>query len=140
MTLTDKNEVIGKIILPQQVTKQMVHDLLITALDGDYGGSNYWITQWWAGPKEKVKYLLDEGIIEWTPEAITENCVLNFKVEDYDDDPNEIHILTLEDYIVGLGLACKNFGQSLECFYENHDAIGADVALQFSLFEEIVYG
>jgi hypothetical protein len=125
MMATDN--VLGTITIKENVTREMVDDIVGTAFDS---GISYWC--------DSIKVMSDPY-----PDGATygSDCLsrgVTIKLHVWDEDV--WYDLTLENFIKGLPKACDNFGKNLEQFYEDHDAMYADVAVQFALFGKVVYG
>jgi len=106
------------------ITNKMISDILVTCFEG---GSNYWV--------EEVR-LPDE-----VPEGATYASDVpglggTIQVVDF-EGPRPVD---REIMVQGIIMAANYMGLSVEDFYENHDAESADIALQFALFGEIIYG
>jgi hypothetical protein len=111
---------------PYTVTTEMVDDILGTALDS---GSGYWthqvsvIGRWPQGADYASDVLTKGGSLRWI-----------------EDEGRVEHTLTLTKMRKGIKQAAEHFGQTPLAFHEDHDDIMADVAVQFALLGEIVYG
>lgn len=133
MTSTDysPSEYVGKITVTEDIPREIVDDLLTTALDGGYGGSWYWIqgfrAHWRGDPEDRPTYFHD---------YITRGSTFSIIPE---EDGTE-YFLDLPKYLHGLEQACKKLGLTAQALYDDHDAITADIVLQYALFGDIVYG
>lgn len=95
-------------------------DIFVAAIEG---GINYWAVV--------DDYQFDQGSrFEWAHARI------------YDIDGEQSHLLDSrsENWHNAVANAASHFNMSLEDFFEDHDAGSADVAVQFALFGEVVYG
>lgn len=111
--------------MASRLTDEMVDDILCTALEG---GSNYWTRL------VSCKERWPEGA-EYLSQCLTRGRSLGWLTDD-----GERYTLTLPKMRRGIYRAARHFGLAVERFYEEHDATGADVAVQFALLGEIVYG
>lgn len=125
----NRAEIVGEITIVQKydVTRRDIDDLLITAFEG---GINYW-----------CQSLVVVG--DWPSGAeFASGCVSRGSViELYVPGEDTIYPLTLKALIEGIGQAIQHFNEpSLEAFMDNHDATYADVAVQYALFGDVIYG
>jgi len=116
----------------EEITPQMAEDILVTAIEG---GINYWVDEL---DTSKVRYwdmeeILREG--EKSRPLFRDGGMLWLQTEEGD-----WYNFGVDAVIRGIRKAAAHYGQSVRNFYEDHDAEGADVAIQFALFSEIVYG
>ena len=122
-------KIVGSFKTTVYITDDMVDNILCTALEG---GSNYWIDKC-------VANFWPEGA-EHVSDGVSRGGKIVFFVEDDDDE----YTLTLDDMLNGIEKAYdhrqSSSGFSFKDWYENHDADDADLALQYALFGEIVYG
>lgn len=116
---------VGTVTQTVDIPRQMVSDIMCTALEG---GINYWCDA--------------VSAEEWPEEAEYASDVIGFGsvLEIHDAEDDETYRLTLEMFLDGLGKAAAHYGQSVEQFYDNHDAEYADLVVQFALFDKVVYG
>src|SRR6266498_4743614 len=112
-------------VSPYLVTDEMVEDILVAAFEG---GSNYWIT------KVDVVGNWPKGA-EFASDVLTRGGELSIQV--FKDKPVT---LTLRAMRKGIKKAALHYGLVPSKFYEDHDAEYADIALQYALFNEIVFG
>jgi hypothetical protein len=111
---------------PYAITAEMVDDILGTAMDS---GSGYWthqvsvVGQWPQGADYASDVLTKGGSLRWI-----------------EDEGRVEHTLTLTKMRKGIKQAAVHFGLTPARFYDEHDASYADVAVQFALLGEIVYG
>lgn len=110
---------------PYKITTEMVDDILTCSMDS---GSAYWTDS------VVVVGSFPEGA-EYASECLTRGRDLRWT-----DDDGTVHTLTLSKMKRGIRKAAEHFGQTPEAFHEDHDDIMADVAVQFALLGEIVYG
>ena len=108
------------------ITNQEIDDLLVTAFEG---GINYWA--------EKIKCPLLMYPVTCVSEGATVIITLR---EPHDEAGTWEYTLTKGNVMKGIRRAAEQMGQSTTHFVENHDIEGADIAVQFALFDEIVYG
>lgn len=124
-TMSDRNRYIATVTKSDQfdLTAGVIEDIVITAIEG---GVNYWVRKIDVDRPEGCKYY----------EAIPNGGSITFFP--FEDD--ECYVLKLSNFLKGYKMAAEHFDQTLEDFYENHDADGADLVVQFALFDQIVYG
>ena len=72
-------------------------------------------------------------------ERIDVRDVSKLVIQDYEDGNKEYTIYP-EDLWRGMVLAARYQEMDMEEWFEDHDAISADMAVQFAIFEELVYG
>jgi hypothetical protein len=103
----------------------VVADVLVTAFEG---GSNYWA--------ERV------DVVDWPDGAeFASDVVARGGTVRVIDDAGEGHALTRAAMVRGMRLEAERRGMSLHRWAMTYpDASGADNALQFALFGELVYG
>lgn len=112
-----------------EITPQMMDDVLCAAFEG---GSNYWVVRVEiVGQRPKGARYVSECVSRGGKLRIVESC---------DGEPEKPHELTADALRGGIEAAAVHFGQTIERWYDNHDAEAADCALQFALFGELVYG
>lgn len=113
-----------------QVTPQECEDMLVTAIESGYYGIGYWAEEvdtsevrYWDFDEENPRPLWrDGGRVRIKPE---------------DEEFLDLDVRLMED---GIRKAAAHFGLTLRNFIDNQDGDSADVAVQFALFGEIVYG
>jgi len=119
---------------PFHVSDQMVDEILTTALEG---GINYWAVKatpshWPSGPS--TLFPGDQDV--FASEVLTKGADLIITV----DGEDATQTLTLRKMKAGIREAAKLRKMTVEEFHENHDAGDADLAVQFAVFGEAVYG
>lgn len=120
-----REDVVGTVVIEENVTREMVDDILTTAFEG---GINYWCT--------KVGVTAPDDLdVTYASELLSHGVDMDIYCED-----GEVYQLTLSKFILGLQDACKHYGWSLSRLYDDHDAEIADVVVQYALFTEVVYG
>lgn len=119
---------------PYAITDEMVDDILCTAMEG---GSDYWTE--YVTVIGTVPETVTSGMFPGEPPYASECLTRGFDLK-WVDDEGTAHTLTLAKMRRGIRKAAEHFGQTPLAFYEDHDATGADVAVQFALLGEIVYG
>lgn len=120
---------------PYAITDTMVDDILTTAMEG---GSSYWTREVrviGGFPNVPSTMFPEAGDVVYASECLTKGRNLRWT-----DDEGTRHTLTLAKMKRGIRKAAEHFGQTPAAFYDDHDATGADVAVQFALLGEIVYG
>lgn len=112
------------------LTSQDIDDIVCTALEG---GITYWC--------DKVTVVEDEYYGEYASDQISRGGSLIL----HDSEEDEDIILTLDKFLTGFVLACKNKhgriwfdDDCVECV--NIDASDADVIIQYAVFGEERYG
>lgn len=111
---------------PAQVTQQQVDNLLCAAFEG---GITYWCGA------INVQGTWPEGA-RWKSETLTRGATI--MLHDAEDD--EVYYLTLDNFLVGLQKACALRKKSVDGFYDDHDALDADIVVQFAVFGDVIYG
>ena len=134
------------------MAKDVRDGLLVTALDGQYGGSNYWIGQI-VVPRQKP--ITDEkGVVLLSPPPegtdffdvpFIPGCGIQIFEDDEEltaeDEPSPPHYITLATMHKGLELLASNYRKHWHDFInESADAGTADVWLQLVCLGEVVYG
>lgn len=114
--------------MSDEITNQMIDDILCAAFEG---GINYWCGN--------VMVLGDwpEGA-KYASECPSRGGQL--ALPEQDDYETTWHPLDRGRIEAGIRKAAIESNQSVEEFYENHDAGDADCAVQYALFGEVVYG
>ena len=130
-TAEDYEEMIRRLkVMPhvEEITFNMIDNIMVAALEG---GSNYWI--------DDVNVLKVPDGVDWkyASDALASCGVLEITTQDEPLDKMELCHADIER---GIRQAAQHHGATIEQFYNNHDANDADVALQFALFNEVVYG
>jgi len=126
---SDSDSVVGTISVCNDfdVKRQDIDYLLVAAFEG---GITYWCDQ--------IKI---DG--DWPENAdYASDCLsrgVDLMLHDYEE--NHWHRLTLPAFLSGVKLAMEQFNcATFEQFMDEHDASYADIAVQFAIFEEIMYG
>lgn len=132
---TSLDDVVGSFSTTIEVKRELVEDLLTTALDAAYGGSNYWIGDYMAHYNGRDGRTGAAIGLDYYYECITRGGYIIFQPED--DDTNVT--LDLERFIKGIKLWCDKF-RGFGALCEDHDANDADNILQLALWGEVVYG
>jgi len=123
---------IGEVTIVEEVTVQIVDDLLCTSFEG--GMTGMWVARVTEPEGQRCG-------VAYTHEVISRGGSLIFTLDDAEEVQEKTEFtLTLESVIQGLEKACKHQGRTLSDLWENHDAVDADVVVQFALFGEIVFG
>ena len=123
---------------PYTITNEMIDHIVTAALEG---GINYWAisarpTHW--PEAESTLFPGDKDV--FASEVLTKGADLIITIEDEDDEGDGTYTLTLAKMKKGIRKAAELRGKTPEAFYEDHDAGDADLAVQFALFGELVYG
>ena len=108
------------------ITQEQVDDLLCSAFEG---GITYWCGR-------------AEVMGEW-PEGATyahETLTRGSRIILHDMEAGDTCGLTLDKFLSGITQAAALRGMSVERFVDDHDAETADLAVQFAVFGEVVYG
>lgn len=112
------------------VTHQDIDDIACCALEG---GITYW-----CGKAEIVE---DEYYGEYASEQISRGGSLRL----YDNEDDEVYVLTLDKFLNGIKLACRDGygddwfdGEKIDPFQIDGEA--ADIIVQYALFGEVMYG
>ena len=125
--------------MTENVTRELVNDLLCTALDGGVGGSWYWLEDYKIKPVDNLVTQFDLKeyyAVQYRHDALAAGATMLFKAE---DDETE-YVLTLDDFVYGLQLYCENFQCTISKLVDDHDADDADNVLQYALFKKCIYG
>lgn len=111
-----------------EFTDEMVDQILVTAFDGSYGGSNYW------AEVENIE-MLKTGDKHWTTALIAER------------EDGQRHFVDKERLARGLKLYIErdmisesHLADTINSEATDFDANDADSIVQLSIFEEIRYG
>ncbi len=130
-----------EVMVDQEVTDEMIDDILTTALEG---GVNYWsgrhvvrVPEW---PPDSVTSRYDIGGTPYASEIVSHGYVIEIPEQGDEAEVIAWHRLNRYKMVRGIKLAANHYRKSLEGLHEDHDADSADVAVQFALFGEIVYG
>lgn len=114
------------------LTNQDIDDIMCAALEG---GINYWCAS--------AEIREEDYLGEYAHEQISRGGSLSL----YDAEDDMTYTLTLDDFLRGFALACKNgYGDTGEWIIDNKvdacniDAEAADIIVQYALFGDIVYG
>lgn len=120
-----REDVVGTVVIEENVTREMVDDILTTAFEG---GINYWC--------HKIEATFPEELdVSYVGELLSHGVEIDIHCED-----GEVYQLTLGKFILGLQDACNHYGWSLSRLYDDHDAEIADIVVQYALFTVVVYG
>jgi hypothetical protein len=124
------DEEVFEVSIEEIVTDEMVADFADGAREG---GSNYWCDELFClRPPDRPLTYFGEKLAAgaWYAAAV------------YDDDPlqRDWHPLDAARMRAGIVRAAEHFGRPIDVFHEEHDAGEADVAFQFAILGEVVYG
>jgi hypothetical protein len=114
----------------EEITDQMIDDLAVAAFEG---GINYWCR------RAEVVGEYPEGA-EFASDALAKGATVQLFILDPDDNEPESVELTSAKLREGIRLEAARVGQTIEAFYEDHDADSADNAVQMAVFGKLVYG
>jgi len=114
--------VVGRFSINQDVSQELVDDLLCTAFEGGSMWIDYIRTP-----------VFPEGA-DYGHEVISRDGYATIAAD------GEHFNLTLPAFIRGIKLHCENKPTSVVALEEDHDADDADCILQYALFGEVVYG
>lgn len=105
------------------ISDRVIENVLIAAFEG---GSNYWIES-----VNKIGVMLGD----FHSDHVAKGGEVTLNI--HEDKPET---LTKAKIVKGIKRAASDMGMSDRAWYENHDADAADCALQFAVFDQIVYG
>lgn len=120
---------------PFTVSNQMVDEILTSAMEG---GSTYWTTEVrviGGFPRVPSTLFPEAGDAVYASECLTKGRDLAWI-----DQDGTVFTLTLAAMKRGIRKAAAHFDLTPTEFYEEHDASDADVAVQFAILGQIVYG
>jgi len=136
----DLFETLGKALRPEtievpkevEITDEQIDDLMVTALEG---GINYWCGG--VELKEGTVTAEQEKNLRYLSNAIS----LGGTIILHDAESSDKWELTKEKFLKGIEKTLEWGGNAdVQDLFDNHDAEVADVLLQYSLFDEIVFG
>lgn len=114
-----------EIVKKFEVTKQQMADLLACAFEG---GINYWCDQVLITEEPKEEFLFASDVLGLGGK-------LTLEVED------EMLELTQEMMLKGISKTMDHYEYAtVDVLMNCHDAESADVAVQYALFDKVVYG
>lgn len=112
------------------ITRQDIDGIVCCALEG---GITYWCC--------KAEVVEDEYYGEYASEQISRGGSLRM----HDSEDDEVYVLTLDKFLNGIRLACRDGygdewfdGESLDYFRIDGEA--ADIIVQYALFGEVMFG
>jgi hypothetical protein len=108
---------------------QIIDDILTTAFEG---GINYWCT------KVSVRDGDFKGA-DYASMSVSKGATVDLTVDE-SDGAVDVKPLTRESIIHGINEASKFKKQTIDAFYEDHDAESADMAVQFAVFGKLIFG
>lgn len=111
-----------------KITGEMIDNILCTAFEG---GINYWCGE--------VRIKCKAAGAKFASETVSRGGLLLLQETD-DGDASKWHALTRAKITRGILCAAIHRGQTVQAFYDNYDAEGADCAVQFAIFDELIYG
>jgi hypothetical protein len=124
------DEEVFEMPIEEAITDEMVADFADGAREG---GSTYWCDELFClRPPDRPLTYFGEKLAAGAWYAAAE----------YDDDwrQREWHPLDSARMRSGISRAAQHSGQSIDVFYEEHDADDADVAFQYATLGKVVYG
>jgi len=108
---------------------QDIDDILEIAFEG---GINYWCSN--------VKVVDDDYKgATFASEAVSKGATLILTVNEYDTSVPIPLPLTRERIVKGIKVAAKLSVQTISGFIENADAFSADVAVQYAVFDTLIF-
>lgn len=140
------------------ISDQNCEDILIAGIESGSYGISYWCGDYeghyWEGCTNQHDPENEHCPLNNVPEEQRENvnctCVHTFKNGGYfklgesvHEGSKEIlkwHQLTVPMLKLGIAKAALHKGQAPYYFMDNHDASDADLAIQYALFDAIIYG
>jgi hypothetical protein len=130
--------IVGTVVLNAEVTEGFVSDILYTALDAYYGGSDYWVTN------VKFKTNGADDIMERICQTAYFEDALSEDNKSFVVDPDKVLYSLQKILNEDITLNQTIYGNILRAVKENDasyvGADEADVILQIACFREIVYG
>jgi hypothetical protein len=131
----DLEEVLGKVQIEEDITRQLVDDIFQTAWEG---GINYWVD--WIDC-EANRHITTE----YNHQALTRGGIYMVYVQepfqdDEDDQPILGYLMTLEKMLNGIKQFCVEYPSSPTKLMDDFDAGEADQMVQYALFGEVIYG
>lgn len=128
-----------KVMIEVDIPQEKINDLIITALEG---GSNYWYIL-----PESTMDVLDEVMeTEGTDPASVRFCKAielgkTLEVNDAEDPDTVLGSISTESIQKGLQtMAQKNLEHFMQMFTDGWDADTADVAFQYFVMNDLVFG
>ncbi|MCL4538218.1 MAG: hypothetical protein M1378_01220 [Bacteroidetes bacterium] len=114
------------------ITNQDIDDIVCTALEG---GINYWCSK-----VELTRKPTEEGA-KYLSDMVSRGGAIKLEVFEEDrDSTKEPKLLERDNMVQGIKKAAEHMKKSVQGFIEDHDAEMADVAVQFAVFNEIIFG
>jgi len=117
-----------RVTIQQCILAKHIADMLVACFEG---GANYWIRyiQRKGDPPNGKRPAYNS---DWIANGGTMSV--------YAEGDEREHVATLESFASGIVRAAVHTKRSVESFVDDHDASDADLAMQFALFGEIIYG
>ena len=114
------------------LTDEQINDLIVTAIEG---GINYWC--WQVSLKEGTIKPEQQSKLRYLSDCISLGGTLIL----HDAESSESWELTKEKFLKGIEKTLEWGGSAnVQDLFDNHDADVADVLIQFSIFDKIVFG
>ena len=117
--------------------QQQIDYFMSDALDSGIG---YWCGE--ATPFRDGKYLPTDQWPEgsqWASDTLTRGCDLRLRVRD-EEGEDEFVVLTIDKLLKGIKQAATHRNMTVKRFIDDYDADSCDIAVQFAVFDELVYG
>ncbi|QNJ55361.1 hypothetical protein SEA_LITTLEFELLA_50 [Gordonia phage LittleFella] len=122
------------VTIPVEITDELIDHILVTAFDGTYGGSNYWVEE-----IDIARTVTPSGS-KWSAASVV--------VDDEDEDEKQEVFIDAAKLKAGLGIMLKRdteFSKRMaKVLVENDlgmlDANDADVIVQYAAFGSVVFG
>jgi hypothetical protein len=117
-----------KMIAAADITDEDIDNILVCALEG---GINYWC-------REAIVAHRDYRGADYASHVVSKGGTLILHLDEPEDGPPQP--LNRDNIIKGIAMAAEHKKQSIIMFLENHDAGDADAAVQFAVFDKLIYG
>jgi hypothetical protein len=118
-----------------EITDQVIDDILCTAFEA---GSTFWC------PTDVVIVSApDDTVGMWASAVVSKGgqlAIADDREQSGDARRFEWRPLDRERIEHGIRSAARFLSEDVRTFHEQHDAIAADIALQFAIFGEVIYG
>ncbi|EKS4345207.1 hypothetical protein QB607_003211 [Clostridium botulinum] len=124
------NKKIGEVITKTDIAEDDICNIIVSSFEG---GSNYWMglnnegEEWEQKPK-------DEPLSTWATKLLLDGKSITL----IDIEEDKEHIVNLKDILKGIQL--NNQNRKWASDKENWDATDADCIIQYSIFNDVIYG